>query len=464
MSTPLDGIRPTERPTSIEQIRPPAPASSAGIGESPSSLCCLGGDANDSIFSRIWTTITSFISSLWAWLTGLCFGGETAIPPAVAAASAQRPRALLTQLQQDLVGNAQTSLTHLFHEGVPAVESDQCKVVLVFQLGDQIIAVVPRSVNAATNSESFRSMEREGLDALTGALAACPVTERSYLNITLMLIENVDDRESLVRHENFCQVTPREADDDPEGDTYETDYRLIDETYLNRDFEDWEQNADAGETIRWAREAGIEYEPNLSQRDHLLKWIRSGVPAQDPASSHRAPPPLIGDIQESFNVLFDPARYSLQTNDCRQVLAFEVDGHMLLPTAGVMSSVAWNSNKLVACHQAEALEAVHRTANSTARSVLALMEDRGEGKWVLHVGKAKALSLFARLNRTRGSPADFTYTGYDYTSNHYTSNSTRLEALDRQLRELFRDCPLSDAMIAYLKSGLSQKIYTGVAQ
>ena len=207
MSARLEPTRTAERPASTEQITPPAPASPAGIGESPSSFCCLGGDANASIFSRIWTTITSFISSVWAWLTGLCSGGEAAAPNPVAA-SAQRPAVVLTQLQQDLVRNAQTSLTHLFREGVPAVESDQCKAVLVFQLRDQIISVVPRLVNAATNRESFRSIEREGLDALTGAIAAYPVTAHLSLGITLILIEKDDAAGTLNRRESYCRVDP----------------------------------------------------------------------------------------------------------------------------------------------------------------------------------------------------------------------------------------------------------------
>ena len=175
------------------------------------------------------------------------------------------------------------------------------------------------------------------------------------------------------------------------------------------------------------------------------------MPAQDPAS-RRVLPPLIRDVQESFNVLFDPSRYLLQTNDCRQVLAFEVVGRLLLPAPGVMSSNSWNGNKLAACHKAEALDVSQITANSTVRSVLVLMEDRG---------KESGSCMSRRLKRLRCSIALAGREELRMVLSRiypYTSPFRRMEDLDRHLRDLFRDCPLSGAMISYLTSRLSQKL------
>ncbi len=87
MSTPIGNIPTNERPAPAGQT-PPSPAEhSAGISDTPTSLCCLCGDANDSIFTQVWTSISSFLSSIWTWLMGWCFTQETPASRAVAPAA-----------------------------------------------------------------------------------------------------------------------------------------------------------------------------------------------------------------------------------------------------------------------------------------------------------------------------------------------------------------------------------------
>ncbi len=68
MSLRLDPTRSTGRVQSPEQIPSPT-AARVGICETPSSLSCLCC-GNDSIITQVWTTISSFFSSLWTWLIG----------------------------------------------------------------------------------------------------------------------------------------------------------------------------------------------------------------------------------------------------------------------------------------------------------------------------------------------------------------------------------------------------------
>ena len=281
MSTPLGGIRPTERPISTDQITSPAPASSAGIGETPSSLCCLGGDANDSIFSRIWTTVTSFISSVWAWLTGLCSGGETATPPTelgqadpAVAVLRTRPLRIEARFRESFQRNIQTSLGELFAEAHAVnVNLQDLKALLVFKLNNEIILVTPRPVDSV---DAFQVLRAQGENEIVNALHHHPQTEDSELNITLMLLEGGSGNQ--VRQRRFSRIVTERSIQPNSHIPYLWGSKLDARVGLEPFFGEWEGSTDMGDVRQWAQNLGTgRSRPGPGNRYNVLIGNQVGI-------------------------------------------------------------------------------------------------------------------------------------------------------------------------------------------
>ena len=210
MSTPLRAVADPQRPASTEQTPPAAPVRAAGIGETPSSLCCLGGDANDSIFSRIWTTITSLISSVWACLTGWCFSPGSAARPATgarvegavnsAAGSTSTASVAGTQQRQPVNpifeqfrANVRGTFVHLFDPQKYPIEANSCKAVLACRLttGSRSMApYITKELDTRIEGGFLRALknwEDEANFQIYDFLSTQPIDAGSRLKATLIL-------------------------------------------------------------------------------------------------------------------------------------------------------------------------------------------------------------------------------------------------------------------------------------
>lgn len=140
MSTsPLSSIPSTERSASLGQTPPLQTAPAAGVGDTPSSLCCLSGDPNHSICYRIWTTMTTHLYSLWNWVCGWFSSPATAPNPT----STTVPSGAATQASRVGASNRPVFL----------------ESVVVFECMDQTITMELFEKDPDVNSEGAASSE-----------------------------------------------------------------------------------------------------------------------------------------------------------------------------------------------------------------------------------------------------------------------------------------------------------------